>query len=470
MRDMKGMMSTRSRKILVVDDEQNMRIALFEALTRHGYEVLVAEDGRMAVDMVERRKPDLVITDLKMPEMGGLELVRALTQLDGQIPVIVITGYGTVETAVQAMKLGVADYILKPFPVEVIEETVDRIFASRDETAMLKRVGSARPGDQPSDRPIIGNDEKMCRLLKRAKSIATTKATVVILGESGTGKELIARYIHQQGNRREAPFVAINCAALPEGLLESELFGHEKGSFTGAITTRKGKFELAHGGVLLLDEIGEIPFHLQAKLLRVLQEQAVDRIGGRTTIPVDVHVVATTNRNLEQEVENGTFRQDLYYRLNVIPLRLSPLRERKSDIPILVDYFFHKYCSMYHKEIKRITEAGLASLVNHPWPGNVRELENLIERAVLLCDGQVLDVGDFWEEPHPLANSLPPEKMMDQVTSSEVTPLREVERQMILQALHKTDNNRTHAAKLLGVSVRTLRNKLNEYRIQGLVD
>lgn len=464
------MMSTRSRKILVVDDEQNMRIALFEALTRHGYEVLVAEDGRMAVDMVERRRPDLVITDLKMPEMGGLALVRALTQLDGQIPVIVITGYGTVETAVQAMKLGVADYILKPFPVEVIEETVDRIFASRDETAMLKRVGFVRPVDQSSDRPIIGNDEKMCRLLKRAKSISITKATVLILGESGTGKELIARYIHQQGNRREAPFVAINCAALPEGLLESELFGHEKGAFTGAITTRKGKFELAHGGVLLLDEIGEIPFHLQAKLLRVLQEQAVDRIGGRTTIPVDVHVVATTNRDLEQGIEDGTFRQDLFYRLNVIPLRLSPLRERKGDIPILADYFFHKYRSMYQKEIKRITEAGLASLVNHPWPGNVRELENLIERAVLLCDGQVLDVGDFWEEPHSSANIRPPEKMMDRVISSEVTPLREVERQMIIHALHKTDNNRTHAAKLLGVSVRTLRNKLNEYRIQGLVD
>lgn len=458
-------MSDRSKKILIVDDEPNMRIALFEALTRNGYEVLVAENGRMALEMVERRKPDLVITDLKMPEIDGLELVAGLKEMDPNLPVVVITGYGTVETAVQAMKLGVVDYVMKPFSVEVIEATVARVFSSAEAEPRCNQIGLARRGETTIERPIIGNDEKLLRLLKRAKSVASSKATVLVLGESGTGKELVARFIHNESERRNMPFVAVNCAALPEGLLESELFGHEKGAFTGAIATKKGKFELADRGTILLDEIGEIPLSLQAKLLRVLQEEVVDRVGGRSPIKIDVHVVATTNKNLEKAVQDGAFRQDLYYRLNVIPLVLPPLRERQVDIPPLAQYFLQKYCTFYNKAIQGISPGAKERLLRHPWQGNVREMENLFERAVLLCEGTSLDVSDFWDEEFPsgtVVQTVRPE--------GEFGSLEDMERQMILQALHKTDNNRTHAAKLLGVSVRTLRNKLHEYRIKGFIE
>jgi len=445
-----------------------MRIALFEALSRIGYEVLVAEDGRMALDIASRKKPDLVITGLKMPEMDGLELTARLRGIDSALPVVVITSNGTVESAVQAMKLGVVDYILKPFSVEVIEETVARVLGSvpGPPAPVAERQGTAKSWD--GERPIIGQDGKLLRVLERAKSVAPSKATVLILGESGTGKELIARYIHRHGNRRQGPFIAINCAALPEGLLESELFGHEKGAFTGAIAVKKGKFELADGGVLLLDEIGEIPLHLQAKLLRVLQEEEVDRLGGKAPIKIDVHVVATTNRDLKKAAAAGTFRNDLYYRLNVIPLHLPPLRERREDIPFLATHFLEKYSNLYRKQVKGISDASLARLLANPWNGNIREMENLIERALLLCRGEWLEPDDFWdEEDRPAAESAPTPIL---APATDGATLWEVERQMILQALNKNDSNRTHAAKVLGISVRTLRNKLQEYRQKGLFD
>lgn len=483
-------MSEHARKILVVDDEKNMRIALFEALSRNGYDVAVAEHGRMALDMMEKSQPDMVIADIKMPEMNGIELLKRIKEKAQDLPVVIITGYATVDTAVEAMKQGAFDYILKPFPVEVIEDTVERVFASTPSMPEVGRVVRNKEGKGRS-KPIIGQDEKLLAIMRKARAVASSKATVLVLGESGTGKEVFARYIHNESDRSSGPFVALNCAALPEGLLESELFGHEKGSFTGAIATKKGKFELADGGTLLLDEIGEIPLHLQAKLLRVLQEEEVDRLGGNAPVKIDVHVVATTNLSLEEAVQKGTFRQDLYYRLNVIPLRLPPLRERKDDVQQLADHFIEKFSSKYNMKAKKISKASWQRFLQYSWPGNVRELENLLERAILLSAGDELEPWDFWDEFEQSAQMRGEARIRDGAaeafvenlsvntiakggqspeTDAELPSLRDVERQMILQALQKTDNNRTHAAKILGVSVRTLRNKLHEYRNQGLID
>ena len=471
-------MAASLRKILVVDDEQNMRVALYEALSRNGYEVVVAENGRMAMDILQKDVPDLVIADIKMPEMGGIELLERIKRRDATIPVIIITGYATVDTAVEAMKLGAFDYILKPFPVEVIEEAVARVAAARGPVAAVVSMKKVAEKSRKAEKPVIGRNQKLLRLLEKAKAIASSKATVLILGESGTGKEVIARFVHEESDRQDGPFVALNCAALPEGLLESELFGHEKGAFTGAIAAKKGKFELAEGGTLLLDEISEIPLHLQAKLLRVLQEEEVDRLGGRLPVKTDVHVLATSNRDLAEAVKEGVFRQDLYYRLNVVPLRLPPLRERPEDILLLADYFVKKYSTMYAKPEKPLSEAARQSFLSHSWPGNVREMENLTERAVLLSSGPQLECWDLWDEEEappvfgeasPRSASVGPESQALADSGQDMQPLREVERQMILQALQKTDNNRTHAAKILGISVRTLRNKLHEYRSQGTI-
>lgn len=479
-------MSERTHTILIVDDEQNMRVALFEALSRNGHEVAVAENGRMALEMMARHLPDLVITDIKMPGMDGLELLRQAKALHPELPVVIMTGFATVDTAVEAMKQGAFDYLLKPFPVEVIEETVARILTL--ERKLPQPTGGAVPekdGEAPVlDKPIIGQNPKLLQLMARARNVASSKATVLILGESGTGKEVFARFIHQESDRKHGPFVALNCAALPEGLLESELFGHEKGAFTGAIVTKKGKFELADGGTLLLDEIGEIPLHLQAKLLRVLQEEEVDRLGGKSPFKIDVHVLATTNRDLEEAVKEGVFRQDLYYRLNVIPLKLPPLRDRKEDLELLVDFFVRKYAAQYGKPLKKPSAAVWARFSGYEWPGNVREMGNLIERAMLLSQGHELELWDFWDDVEPPSSLETTAAGVSMAsghsavaaanTSAAVDigmqTLREVERQMILQALQANDNNRTHAAEILGISVRTLRNKLHEYRSQGIID
>ncbi len=478
-------MSEQTHKILIVDDEQNMRVALFEALSRNGHEVAVAENGQMALEMIARQPPELVITDIKMPGMDGLELLRQVKALRPELPVVIMTGFATVDTAVEAMKQGAFDYLLKPFPVEVIEETVARVFAlARRLPQSVDRPGVQKAAETPVlEKPIVGQDGKLLQLMARARSVASSKATVLILGESGTGKEVFARFIHQESGRRNGPFVALNCAALPEGLLESELFGHEKGAFTGAIVTKKGKFELADTGTLLLDEIGELPLHLQAKLLRVLQEEEVDRLGGRAPFKIDVHVLATTNRDLEQAVKEGTFRQDLYYRLNVIPLKLPPLRERREDVGLLVDFFILKYAAQYGKPVKKLSSAVWARFADYGWPGNVREMENLIERAMLLSQGHELELWDFWDDVEPPSRIEPAAAVPQASGHSAVAAantsaamdigmqtLREVERQMILQVLQANDNNRTHAAEILGISVRTLRNKLHEYRSQGIID
>ncbi len=482
-------MVEQKQRIVVVDDEQQIRIALFEMLSAQGYDVSVAEDGRMALEIIKRNVPDLVITDIRMPEMGGLDLLHRIKAQFSALPVVIMTAYATVDTAVLAIKQGAFDYILKPFSDEMIMETVIRVFRQTAQQAEPVRVISRKKKNRGKNKPIIGRDEKVLRLMKKARSVASSKATVLLLGESGTGKEVFARYLHNESDRRNSPFVALNCAALPEGLLESELFGHEKGAFTGAISTKKGKFELANGGTLLLDEISEIPLHLQAKLLRVLQEEEVDRLGARGPVEIDVHVLATSNRDLEKTVEEGNFRQDLYYRLNVIPLRLPALRERRQDIPLLTDYFVEKFSTQYDKNIKKLSSGSKQRFMNYSWPGNVREMENLVERAVLLSASDELEVWDFWDDDSRVPGSLVddfverPDSVENSredsernkdgrhgtVSAESIMPLKDVERQMILQALQKTDDNRTHAAKMLGISVRTLRNKLHEYRTSGFI-
>ncbi|MBU0673568.1 MAG: sigma-54 dependent transcriptional regulator [Proteobacteria bacterium] len=466
----------RARKILIVDHDQQTRITLFEALSRKGYEVAVAEDGQMAYDMARRHLPDVLISEIKLPKIDGLALLHKLRKISSDLPVILITATPSIDTAVEAMKCSVFDYLIKPFPVDLVEASVERVVESLSDHDIFDEGTRPRKSDS-ADKPIIGCDGKLQMLIERAKSVASSKATVLLMGESGTGKEVFARLIHRASDRADGPFVALNCAALPETLLESELFGHEKGAFTGAVTTKKGKFELAHKGTLLLDEIGEVPIHLQSKLLRVLQEEEVDRLGGRAPVKLDVHVVATTNRSLESAVQEGTFRQDLYYRLNVIPLRLPPLRERPGDLISLADHFIEKYSIQYSKDIKQLSDASRMRFKEYEWPGNVREMENLMERAVLLAKGPCLEPWDFWDNeelPDEFQESGSHEDyLIDQPMGGppgEILTLKEVERQMIMQALMKTDNNRTHAARLLGVSVRTLRNKLHEYRTLGSID
>ncbi len=450
--------------ILLVDADQHSRIALYSGLARCGYQVRLAESATAALASLARERADLVIADCHLPEMDGVALIEAVRREGDGVPVVLVTGRASVETAVAAMRAGAVDYLLKPVPEEALCSAVERgLGAPRP---------PSRPGGAPADRerPLICEDPAMQRLLDRARRVAGSKATVLIMGESGTGKEVLARYIHAHGQRATGPFVALNCAALPEGLLESELFGHEKGAFTGAVAARKGKFELADGGTLLLDEIGEVPLHLQAKLLRVLQEEEVDRLGGRHPVAIDVHVIATTNRPLDKAVQEGRFREDLYYRLNVVPIVLPPLRRRPADIEPLARHFVDKYCQRYGQPRKRIAAAALARLRAHDWPGNVRELENRVERAVLLADGPELTEGDFFDEESDRPATAGGQEVDPAVAVAAGQTLKDVERQMILQALRKTDNNRTHAARLLGVSVRTLRNKLAEYRAQGYIE
>jgi len=439
--------------ILVIDDEESMRLALTEALSRSGHLVDCVSNGYDALKKVQSSSFKLVITDLRMPKIDGLEILQEIKKVSPQIPVIMITAYGTIHNAVEAMKRGAADYILKPFSFEELHAIVERALGDG------RKQGLAVKDDQ-KDRKIVTKDPQMLKLINLAKSIALSKSTVLIQGESGTGKELFARYIHQHSDRREKTLVAVNCAAIPENLLESELFGYEKGAFTGAVGRRSGKFELADGSTLLLDEVGEMGSQLQAKLLRVLQEFEIDRVGGKEPIPVDVRIIATTNADLKQAVEEGKFREDLFYRLNVIPLKIPPLRERKEDIHLLVSHFVKKHSLRCEKKAPRVSPEALSVLKNHEWRGNVRELENVIERTILLHGDEVLlpeqlaieEVRGSGEEKGRLSNK--------------ASSVKEMEKELILKTLDELGGNRTHAAKALGISIRTLRNKLNEYKGQ----
>jgi two-component system response regulator FlrC len=439
-------------RILIVDDDSSMRRALAEVLGRGGFEVTQAADGREALERLGCDRYGLVVSDLRMPGLGGLALLQEIRNRHAELPVILITAYGTVEDAVEAMKHGAYDFLTKPFSPQDLLQLVGRALRVPTEPATPR---SARP---QGGRPLITRDPAVLKVLDVAESVAGSRAPVLIEGESGTGKELLARFIHNRSSRCTKPFVAVNCAALPADLLESELFGYEKGAFTGANGRKIGKFELANGGTILLDEVSEMEIGLQAKLLRVLQEYEVDRVGGSRPVPVDVRVTATTNRRLVELVERGQFREDLYYRLSVIPLTLPPLRARQGDIALLIEHF------LTHLAGERpavITPEARQWLCSRPWRGNIRELENAVERASLLARGRPIGLAEVAgaDVPSPRAPMLGLAGMT----------VAEVERRLILETLEHTSNNRTRAARQLGISIRTLRNKLAEYRAGGLL-
>lgn len=427
------------RHILVIDDDKNMRLALSEALNKSHYMVSLAGSGLEAIKKSKNNHIDVVICDVKLPDIDGISVLDRIKKEKPAIPVILITGYGTIENAVEAMKKGAFDYVLKPFPIESIERIINKALNITIDRGHSK---------------IITQDKKMLDLLNMAKNIAKTKATVFIQGESGTGKELLARYIHNHSQRRDKPFIAVNCAAIPENLLESELFGYEKGAFTGAMKRKRGKFELANHGTLLLDEVTEMKPAIQAKLLRVLQENQIDRVGGESSISVDVRIIATTNQDVYKMIEQGKFREDLFFRLNVISLKIPPLRKRPSDIELLSKYFLGKYSTISEKKVTGISEEAIKLLKKRKWKGNVRELENAIERAVLLTQKSVLTPEDFSFD----------RDICNETIYEPLSSLKEMEKKLIAQALKETGGNRTRAAEILGISVRTLRNKLNEYK------
>jgi DNA-binding NtrC family response regulator len=440
-------------ELLVVDDEPQMLIAINETLKRSGYCITTAGSGMEALCRLKEKYYQLVITDMRMPEVSGLDLLRKVKNLVPQTPVVLLTAYGTIQNAVDAMREGAFDYLLKPFSSESLESVVRRA------------LDSARGRKEKTPRTIITQDPSFSRILEQANQAACSNATVLIEAESGTGKELLARMIHMKSPRASNAFVAVNCAALPESLLESELFGFEKGAFTGANVSKPGKFELANRGTLLLDEIGEMAPILQAKLLRVLQEKEVDRIGGKDPVEIDVRVIATTNRDLSSLVREGAFREDLYYRLNVVRLTIPPLRERPADIPLLVDLFSRRYGRDSESGGISISADGMKKLARYQWPGNVRELENTVQRAAALCSGSVIKADDL-----PLSNldepaASQPMKPGELGLSGGLT-MREMERQLICRTLEDTGGNRTRAARSLGISLRTLRNKLNEFGLQ----
>jgi two-component system response regulator FlrC len=448
--------------VLVVDDDPSMRMALSESLLSCGYEVETAVDGADALKKFSKGKYDVVITDMRMPKVGGMEVLRSVKKISPEVHVIVITAYGTVNTAVSAMKEGASDFIMKPFSLEDLESVVKNVFASNGEGQGELR---AKEETQSSFKEIITCDKKMNSLLELLKCVSKSKSSVLIQGESGTGKELFARYIHRHSNRSHMPFIAVNCAAVPHTLLESEMFGYEKGAFTGALQRRLGKFELADGGTLLLDEISEMDMQLQAKLLRAIQEGEIDRLGGRETIPVNVRIIATTNSDLKKDIAEKKFREDLYYRLNVIPVTIPPLRNRMSDILLLGDYFLKKYSGLSGSTCPVVSEGAMTLLKNYTWPGNVRELENIIERAVLLVNG-----GEIREEHLHLETG--EKKFFEDAAPPDVyfkgSTLWEVEKNLIFETLREVDGNKTKASKILGISVRTMRNKLNEYKMSDL--
>ena len=446
-----------SKKILIVDDESEMRVALETTLKREKFQLICAEDGKQALDKMEDDDFDLILTDVRMPKVNGLELLRAVKERSPKTQVVMMTAYGTIDNAVEAMKEGAFDYLIKGsgFSADVLVSTVKRAFL--DPGSYVPPV--LRPTTQMESlgdmKRIVTQNEEMKKLLQFAENVSYSKSTVLIMGETGTGKELFARYIHQCSPRSEKPFMAVNCAALPEGLLESELFGHEKGSFTGATENKEGKFELANNSSLLLDEVTEMSPPLQAKLLRVLQEHEVDKIGGRAPIPVDVRVIATSNRDIRKRIQDHEFREDLYYRLNVVPINLIPLRERIDDIPVLVENFINQFCQENGKSSIKVDSATLTLLKKYRWPGNIRELGNIVERSCLMCQGDTMLPSHLFFDKELHRN----EKEAPRMSGT----IYEMEKELIMQTLEEVSGNKTKAADSLGISIRTLRNKLNEY-------
>ncbi|MFH1060993.1 MAG: sigma-54 dependent transcriptional regulator [Pseudomonadota bacterium] len=447
-------------RILVVDDEKNYLVVLDALLSEAGYEVMAAAGGARALALLDEGEPDLMVTDMRMPRMSGLELIAAVKQRFPDLPVVVMTAYGTVENAVEAMKLGAVDYIMKPFENQELILTIEKALRLRRLMAQnrLLKEDARRAGGFGR---IIGDCRSMRAVFAVVAKVAATKATVLITGESGTGKELIARAIHEQSPRAEEPFVAINCMALTETLLESELFGHEKGSFTGASARRKGRFELADKGTLFLDEVGEIAPSLQVKLLRVLQERTFERVGGNQPISVDVRIVTATNRDLATSVAEGRFREDLFYRLNVVRVELPPLRERKEDLPALVAHFVRRYAAEVGRPAPEVSPEAMALIYDYAWPGNVRELENALERAVIMAGDEIrpadlpLEVSPAGPEPCG-APELPTDMGINEA-------VEDLERRMIMRALQEANGVAAHAAEALGVTKSDLAYKMKKY-------
>ncbi len=434
------------KSILVVDDEKNQREILETILSGEGYDVTTASSGEAAMKFVESRRFDLVLTDLKMTGMSGLDLLKELTNYDRSIIVILLTAHGSVDSAVDALRLGAFDYLQKPYDSDKLLETVDRA---------LKKLSAL-------DTEIVSVSPEMDKVKRLILKIAKSNSTVLIRGESGTGKELIARSMHKNSLRTNETFQAVNCAAINENLLESELFGHEKGSFTGAVAEKKGLFEIANNGTLFLDEIGELDIALQAKLLRALQEREIRRVGGIKEIPVDVRVLAATNRDLLKMTEEKRFREDLYYRLNVLSIEIPPLRERRSDIPVLIEFFVKKHTRGTDRKIE-IDSTARKLMTDYHYPGNVRQLESAIERAILLCEEDTITTDDLPPEIKEAGGILPVGGDVDFKLPAEGVNFEDVERSLIMQAMDRTDNNITKSAKLLGLTFRTLQYRLEKF-------
>ncbi|MFP5229864.1 MAG: sigma-54-dependent transcriptional regulator [Acidobacteriota bacterium] len=449
--------------VMVVDDEPGIRTALRANFLRHGWRVETASGVREAIRNLETREYDLVVTDIRMPDGSGMDVMRAARKTSPATAVILLTAYGSVPDAVTAMRDGALDYLTKPIPFDQLQATAAQV---------MQRAQEMNPGDVTTTIPeadmshgeIVGGSPLLMRTLQRARAAANTGADVLIEAESGTGKELLARFIHDCSDRSHKPFVAVNCAAVPETLLESELFGHGRGAFTGAVASRPGKFESANGGTILLDEIGEMPLNLQPKLLRALQEREFERLGEGRTVKVDIRVIATTNVSLGEMVERGQFRADLYYRLNVIPLSLPPLRDRRDDIPVLAQHFAEQFALRTGLGRPRLLPDFLERLQSHSWPGNVRELANFMRRVITLSGTLEIDAQCFEMEFQGVSASQRQMPVKTQpVPAAAGTPIRELERMHLENTLALTDGNRTHAAAMLGISLRTLRNKIREY-------
>lgn len=465
-------MTEEKTQVLVADDERNLRRMLKAQLERWGYEVHLAETGADALQLFENNHIDIVITDLRMPEMDGMELLAALQTRHKSLPVVMITAHGTVDTAVEAIKLGAFDYITKPYDRNALKEVV----AKAAKTCELAQKEFTIDTDQDGRFKIIGKSAPMLEIYEMVERVAPTPSTVLISGDSGTGKELIARALFDNSNRNKMPYIRVNCAAIPPTLIESELFGYEKGAFTGAETSKPGRFELADGGTLFLDEVGEISMEMQVKLLRAIQEEEFERVGGVSTIKVDVRLITATNQDLRQLVKEGKFRDDLFYRLNVVHIELPKLGERQEDIPLLARHFLSKYNQRLAKQIEDFEPEALNVLLSYDWPGNIRELENVVERCTLFCDDQLIAVNhlpaDISDSPTiglnidvSMANKLDIENggLKDQVRAATAN----LEKQLIIKALEQTDKNVTRAAQLLKISRKSLQTKMKDFGLRN---
>ncbi len=466
------------KQVLIVDDEPNLRKILSHQLSRDGYDVLTAEDGEQGLAQLREHHIDLVITDLKMPKIDGMTLLKKALEEEPELPVVLITAHGTIDTAVEALKTGAFDFVTKPFDKDEVRQIVAKALKTRELRGADATPTAASSGARFG---IIGTSPGIAELYAILERVADTPTTVLVTGESGTGKELVARALHVHSSRKERPFIKVNCAAIPKELIESELFGYERGAFTGAVSSKPGRFELANGGTLFLDEIGEIPIEMQVKLLRALQESEFERVGGIKTIRVDVRLVGATNRDLKKLIAGGSFREDLYYRLNVVPIRLPALRERTGDIPLLVEHFLVKFNDRLKKRVEGAESEAMEALVQYPWPGNIRELENVVERAVLFCDTQRLRTSDL---PHEIrgipamANVPLPEADLQAALAGEgglkehvKVAMSRLEKELVSRALQQTGGNVTHAARLLKISRKGLQLKMKELGLrEGLSD